>query len=106
MDAKDKLNKHEINARHSEKMKKKEVARKKIEAGKTQEKGLLIVHTGKGKGKTTAAFGMVFRALGQNMKVGVVQFVKGLRPTGERLALEKFGDQVRVYAHGEGFTWE
>lgn len=106
MDAKDKPNEDEINIRHSEKMKKKEAARKKIEAGKTQEKGLLIVHTGKGKGKTTAAFGMVFRALGQNMKVGVVQFVKGLRPTGERVALEKFGDQVRLYAHGDGFTWE
>lgn len=106
MEAKDKLNQEEINTRHSEKMKKKEEARKKIDAGKTKEKGLLIVHTGKGKGKTTAAFGMVFRALGQNMKVGVVQFVKGLRPTGERIALEKFGDQVSVYAHGEGFTWE
>ena len=106
MDAKEKLTEAELNARHAEKMKKKEAARKKIEAGKTKEKGLLIVHTGKGKGKTTAAFGMVFRALGQNMKVGVVQFVKGLRQTGERTALEKFGDQVRVYAHGEGFTWE
>ena len=106
MDAKEKLTEVELNARHAEKMKKKEAARKKIEAGKTKEKGLLIVHTGKGKGKTTAAFGMVFRALGQNMKVGVVQFVKGLRQTGERTALEKFGDQVRVYAHGEGFTWE
>ena len=106
MDAKEKLTEAELNARHAEKMKKKEAARKKIEAGKTKEKGLLIVHTGKGKGKTTAAFGMVFRALGQNMKVGVVQFVKGLRKTGERTALEKFGDQVRVYAHGEGFTWE
>ncbi len=106
MDAKEKLTEAELNARHAEKMKKKEAARKKIESGKTKEKGLLIVHTGKGKGKTTAAFGMVFRALGQNMKVGVVQFVKGLRQTGERTALEKFGDQVRVYAHGEGFTWE
>lgn len=106
MDAKEKLTEEELNARHAEKMKKKEAARKKIEAGKTKEKGLLIVHTGKGKGKTTAAFGMVFRALGQNMKVGVVQFVKGLRQTGERTALEKFGNQVRVYAHGEGFTWE
>ena len=106
MDAKEKLTEAESNARHAEKMKKKEAARKKIEAGKTKEKGLLIVHTGKGKGKTTAAFGMVFRALGQNMKVGVVQFVKGLRQTGERTVLEKFGDQVRVYAHGEGFTWE
>ena len=106
MDAKEKLTEAELNARHAEKMKKKEAARKKIEAGKTKEKGLLIVHTGKGKGKTTAAFGMVFRALGQNMKVGVVQCVKGLRQTGERTALEKFGDLVRVYAHGEGFTWE
>ncbi|EJF88930.1 cob(I)yrinic acid a,c-diamide adenosyltransferase [Bartonella tamiae] len=96
----------EINARHAEKMKKKKAARDKIDAGKTEEKGLLIVNTGKGKGKSTAAFGMVFRALGHGMNVGVVQFVKGLRVTGERAALEKFGDQVKTFASGEGFTWE
>lgn len=96
----------ELNARHTEKMKKKKAAREKIDSSKTEEKGLLIVHTGKGKGKSTAAFGMVFRALGHGMKVGVVQFVKGLRDTGERTALEKFGDNVRVFASGDGFTWE
>jgi len=96
----------EINARHTEKMKKKKAARDRINAGKTGEKGLLVVHTGKGKGKSTAAFGMVFRALAHDMRVGVVQFVKGSRETGERVALRKFGDQVTVFTTGEGFTWE
>ncbi|MHC5308096.1 cob(I)yrinic acid a,c-diamide adenosyltransferase [Bartonella sp. LJL80] len=106
MSVKDNMTEEQLNARHAEKMKKKKAARDKIDAGKTEEKGLLIVHTGKGKGKTTAAFGMVFRALGHGMNVGVVQFVKGLRVTGERAALEKFGNQVRTFASGEGFTWE
>src|SRR3546814_6796915 len=75
-------------------------------ADKTKEKGLLIVHTGKGKGKSTAAFGLVFRALGNGMRVGIVQFVKGKWETGERTALERFGDQVTVKAMGEGFTWD
>ena len=66
----------------------------------------MIVHTGKGKGKSTAAFGLVFRALGNGMKVAVVQFVKGRWQTGERAALEKFGDQVTINTMGEGFTWE
>lgn len=100
------MSEEEINARHAEKMKKKKAARDRMNEGKTGEKGLLIVNTGKGKGKSTAGFGMVFRALGHNMKIGVVQFVKGSRATGERLALDKFGDQVRVFAAGEGFTWE
>jgi cob(I)alamin adenosyltransferase len=65
-----------------------------------------MVHTGKGKGKSTAAFGMVFRALGNGMKVGVVQFVKGKWQTGERVILEKLGDQVTMTAMGDGFTWE
>ncbi|KAB2871606.1 MAG: cob(I)yrinic acid a,c-diamide adenosyltransferase, partial [Bauldia sp.] len=72
----------ELDARHAEKMRKKKAARDKIIATKTIEKGLLIVHTGKGKGKSTAAFGMVFRAIGHGMKVGVVQFVKGAWGTG------------------------
>ncbi|MFW6077636.1 MAG: cob(I)yrinic acid a,c-diamide adenosyltransferase, partial [Hyphomicrobiales bacterium] len=63
-------------------------------------------HTGKGKGKSTAAFGMVFRALGHGFRVGVVQFVKGVWQTGERVVLEKFPDQVTMKAMGEGFTWE
>jgi cob(I)alamin adenosyltransferase len=96
----------EINARHAEKMRRKKEVRDRIIATKTIEKGLLIVHTGKGKGKSTAAFGLVFRALGNGMKVGVVQFVKGKWQTGERAALEKFGDQVTVDTMGEGFTWE
>ena len=94
------------NARHHDKMQKKKAARDKIMAGKTIEKGLLIVHTGKGKGKSTAAFGMVFRSIGHGMKVGVVQFVKGAWATGERTVLEKFPDLVTIKAMGEGFTWE
>jgi cob(I)alamin adenosyltransferase len=100
------LSEAEINAKHAEKMRRKKEARDKIIATKTIEKGLLIVHTGKGKGKSTAAFGLVFRALGNGMKVAVVQFVKGKWQTGERLALEQFGDQVTINTMGEGFTWE
>ena len=96
----------ELDARHAEKMKKKKAARDKIIATKTIEKGLVIVHTGKGKGKSTAGFGLVFRALGNGMKVAVVQFVKGKWGTGERKVLEKFPDQVTMTAMGDGFTWE
>jgi cob(I)alamin adenosyltransferase len=96
----------ELNRRHAEKMAKKKAARAKILAGKTIEKGLLIVHTGKGKGKTTAAAGLVLRALGNGFRVGIVQFVKGKWETGERRALERFGDQVTIRTMGEGFTWE
>ena len=96
----------EENARHHDKMQKKKAARDKIMAGKTIEKGLLIVHTGKGKGKSTAAFGMVFRCIGHGMKAGVVQFVKGAWATGERTVLEKFPELVTIKAMGEGFTWE
>ena len=96
----------ELDARHAEKMKKKKAARDKIIATKTIEKGLVIVHTGKGKGKSTAGFGLVFRALGNGMKVAVVQFVKGKWETGERKVLEKFPDQVTMTAMGDGFTWE
>ena len=96
----------ELDARHAEKMAKKKAARDKILATKTIEKGLLIVHTGKGKGKSTAAFGMIFRALGHGMPVAIVQFVKGKWQTGERAALDKFGDLVSINTMGEGFTWE
>jgi cob(I)alamin adenosyltransferase len=96
----------ELDARHAEKMRKKKAAREKIIATKTIERGLLIVHTGKGKGKSTAAFGMVFRALGHGMPVAIVQFVKGKWQTGERVALEKFGDLVSINTMGEGFTWD
>ena len=96
----------ELNARHADKMKKKKAARDKILATKTVEKGLLIVHTGKGKGKSTAAFGMAFRAIGNGMRVGIVQFVKGKWGTGERKALDAFAGQVELATMGEGFTWE
>ena len=92
--------------RHAEKMRKKKAARDKIMATKTIEKGLLIVHTGKGKGKSTAAFGMVMRAIGHGMRVGVVQFIKGRIETGEKVVLDRFADQVSVHRMGEGFTWE
>ena len=100
------LSEAELNARHAEKMRRKKEARDKIIATKTVEKGLLIVHTGKGKGKSTAAFGLVLRALGHGKKVGIVQFVKGKWETGERAALEKFAGQITINTMGEGFTWE
>jgi cob(I)alamin adenosyltransferase len=96
----------EINRRHNEKMARRKAARERMLATKTEERGLLIVHTGKGKGKSTAAFGMVLRCLGHGMRVGIVQFVKGVWTTGERLALERFGDLVTCRAMGEGFTWD
>jgi cob(I)alamin adenosyltransferase len=96
----------ERDAYHAEKMRKKKEARNKILATKTEERGLLIVHTGKGKGKSTAAFGMVFRAIGHGFKVGVVQFVKGAWGTGERDVLLKFPELVTIKAMGEGFTWD
>ncbi len=96
----------ERDAYHAEKMRKKKEARNRILATKTEEKGLLIVHTGKGKGKSTAAFGMVFRALGHGFRIGVVQFVKGAWGTGERDILERFPEQVTIKAMGEGFTWD
>ncbi|OAN52497.1 cob(I)yrinic acid a,c-diamide adenosyltransferase [Sphingobium sp. TCM1] len=92
-------------ARHAEKMRKKQAAQAKIMANKTQEKGLLIVHTGKGKGKTSAALGMVVRAIGHGMKVGVVQFVKGAMATGEKAVFDAFPDNVAFKPMGEGFTW-
>ena len=90
---------------HAEKMKKKQAAHDKIMATKTQEKGLLIVHTGKGKGKTTAALGMVVRAIGHGKRVGVVQFVKGAMTTGEKAVFDAFPDNVTFKPMGEGFTW-
>jgi cob(I)alamin adenosyltransferase len=93
-------------ARHHEKMAKKKAARDKIMAGKTIERGLLIVHTGKGKGKSTAAFGMVFRCVGHGFKSGIIQFIKGAWDTGERTVLENYPDLVTIKAAGEGFTWE
>ncbi|MEK9753981.1 MAG: cob(I)yrinic acid a,c-diamide adenosyltransferase [Rhodospirillaceae bacterium] len=99
-------NEAELNRRHAEKMAKKKAARDKIIATKTIEKGLLIVHTGKGKGKSTAAMGLAVRAIGNGMRVGIVQFVKGVWETGERVVLEAFPDQVAIKAMGEGFSWD
>ena len=95
-----------LDRRHAEKMAKKKAARDRILATKTEEKGLLIVHTGKGKGKSTAAIGMAMRCIGHGMKVGIVQFVKGVWATGERGVLERFPDLCVLKAMGEGFTWE
>ena len=93
-------------ARHHDKMAKKKAVRDKIMAGKTIERGLLIVHTGKGKGKSTAAFGMVFRCVGHGFRSGIIQFIKGSWETGERTVLENYPDLVTIKAAGEGFTWE
>jgi len=102
----DLMSEEERNAYHAKKMAKKKAAREKMLATKTEERGLIIIHTGKGKGKSTAAFGMVFRALGHGFKIGIVQFVKGKWGTGERDILEKFPDLVTIKAMGEGFTWD
>ena len=96
----------DINAQANEKRRKHKAAKDKILAKKVKEGGLLVVHTGKGKGKTTAAMGMVARAIGHGQKVGIVQFVKGKWETGERVILEAFPDLVTITAMGEGFTWE
>ena len=93
--------------RHARKMAKKKTARDKIMATKTGEKGLIIVHTGKGKGKSTAAFGMIFRHIAYSMPCAVVQFIKGGMSTGERdLILSRFTDICEFHTMGEGFTWE
>jgi cob(I)alamin adenosyltransferase len=93
--------------RHKEKMRKRKAAQDQEVASKTLEKGLLIVHTGRGKGKSTAAFGLLLRALGHGWHVGVVQFIKGAWTTGERNVLEaRFADLVSWHTMGEGFTWE
>jgi cob(I)alamin adenosyltransferase len=92
--------------RHKAKMANRKAVQDAEVAGKTIEKGLLIVHTGKGKGKSTAAFGLLLRAIGRGFQCGVVQFGKGAWQTGERSAIERFGDQVKWHTLGEGFTWE
>jgi cob(I)alamin adenosyltransferase len=92
--------------RHRAKMEKRKAVQDAEVAEKTTEKGLLIVHTGPGKGKSTAAFGLALRMLGRGKRVGVVQFVKGAWHTAERDALATFGDQVVWHTMGEGFTWE
>ncbi len=92
--------------RHRAKMAKRKAVQDAEVAEKTIEKGLLIVHTGPGKGKSTAAFGLALRMLGRGHRVGVVQFIKGGWHTAERDALAKFGEQVSWHTMGEGFTWE
>jgi cob(I)alamin adenosyltransferase len=92
--------------RHRAKMANRKLRQDEELTGKTKEKGLLIVHTGTGKGKSTAAFGLALRMLGRGKRVGVVQFIKGAWHTSERDALAKFGDQVAWHSMGEGFTWE
>ena len=99
-------NEAELNRLHREKMARRQAARRKVLATKTEERGLLIVHTGAGKGKSTAAFGMVLRCIGHGMRVGIVQFVKGAWATGERDVLARFPDLVTCRAMGEGFTWD
>jgi cob(I)alamin adenosyltransferase len=92
--------------RHRAKMAKRKAVQDAEVAGKTIEKGLLIVNTGPGKGKTTAAFGLALRMLGHGRRVGVVQFIKGAWHTGEKDAFAAFGDKVVWHTMGEGFTWE
>lgn len=91
---------------HAEAMKALKAERDAMMAAKTDEQGLLLVHTGDGKGKSSAAFGMVARAVGWGQRVGVVQYIKGKWMTGERQFFSRFPDQIRFEVMGEGFTWE
>ena len=92
-------------ARHRAKMARRKEMQDSEAAGRTRAQGLLMVHTGTGKGKSTAAFGLALRMLGHGRKVGVVQFIKGARSTGERTALAGFGPLLEWHTLGEGFTW-
>ncbi len=95
------------NARHTEKMRKIKAARDKMMETKTEEKGLIMVHTGPGKGKSSSGFGMVMRSIQHGMGCAVVQFIKGNWETGEKSFLrERFSDECRFFVSGEGFTWE
>jgi len=96
----------ELDREHAEKAARRKAVKAKILATKTEERGLVILHTGTGKGKSTAAFGLVLRCLGHGLRVGIVQFVKGAWATGERTVLARFPDLVTMRAMGEGFTWE
>ena len=91
---------------HKQKMQRVDAAFEKRQAQATREKGLLIVHTGAGKGKTTAALGMAFRALGQGMNVGIVQFIKGAMATGEGELVKSLNLPIQMHTLGEGFTWK
>jgi cob(I)alamin adenosyltransferase len=95
------------NARHAAKMAKKKAARDRMMETKTGEKGLVIVHTGPGKGKSSSGFGMILRCIAHGMPSAVVQFIKGGWQTGERTLIEEnFADLCQFHAMGEGFTWE
>lgn len=96
----------DINRRHKEKMRRIQTARAKIMVTKTEERGLVIVHTGPGKGKSTAAFGMAMRCVGHGLKVGIVQFIKGAWETGEAKLLSRFPELCTIRPMGEGFTWD
>lgn len=96
----------DTNEEHRQRMARQKEAFEERKARATQEKGLLIVHTGAGKGKTTAALGMAFRALGQGLRVGVVQFIKGAIPTGEAALATKLAPALEMYTLGDGFTWD
>ena len=100
------MSEEERDRHHAERMSKRKAARDRMLATKTKEMGLLMVHTGKGKGKSTAAFGLAMRAMGNGMHVGIIQFVKGKWQTGERVILEKFPEQATIRTMGEGFTWD
>src|SRR5271166_3105609 len=93
-------------SRHKAKMEKRKAVQDAEVASKTVERGILMVHTGPGKGKSTAAWGLALRALGNGWRVGVVQFIKGAWKTGERAAFERFGELISWHTLGEGFTWE
>jgi len=96
----------DLNARHADRMKKVQAARARMMATKTVERGLVIVHTGTGKGKTTAALGMVCRMIGHGMKVSIIQFIKGAMETGEQNLFDAFPELVEMRPMGEGFTWD
>jgi len=97
----------DVNERHKEKMQKIKAAREKLMATKTEEKGLVIVHTGAGKGKSSSAFGMIMRCIAHGMPCAVVQFIKGTWSTGEREFLRaRFADECQFVVSGEGFTWD
>ena len=106
MSTKKQMTEAERDSHHADRMAKRKAARDRMLATKTEEKGLLMVHTGKGKGKSTAAFGLAIRAMGNGLRVGVVQFVKGKWQTGERDILEHFPERVTIRTMGEGFTWD
>ncbi|MGS0941194.1 cob(I)yrinic acid a,c-diamide adenosyltransferase [Pseudomonas luteola] len=94
------------NERHRERMVRKKAVMDERIANAQNERGLLLVHTGIGKGKSSSAFGMVARALGHGLKVGVVQFIKGRVSTGEQMFFQRFPEEVRYHVMGQGFTWE